>query len=90
MTSSRTEELVTSYLTEQWAALGSKYALDPTPSPRHARIAQVKVLGTYLHEISKLVGPRPALCKCAPPTAEDLDKPGFFAFAKGFRCKCEL
>ena len=62
----------------------------PTPSPRHARIAQVKVLGTYLHEISKLVGPRPALCKCAPPTAEDLAKPGFFAFAKGFRCKCEL
>ena len=50
----------------------------------------VKVLGTYLHEISKLVGPRPALCKCAPPTAEDLAKPGFFAFAKGFRCKCEL
>ena len=28
MTSSRTEELVTSYLTEQWKALGSKYALE--------------------------------------------------------------
>ena len=28
MTSSRTEELVTSYLTEQWKVLGSKYALE--------------------------------------------------------------
>ncbi len=209
MTSSRTEELVTSYLTEQWKVLGSKYALEvkmvhggpawvsrcveikqwvrlcvdlrepPTPSSRrghgdnvasmawgarnlistqvsrtdhpnyvaasravtkvfgkppdltreggsipvanwladatgmnvlllptsasndgaHAQnekwdkeapVNAVKILGTYLHEISKLVGPRPALCKCAPPTAEDLAKPGFFAFAKGFRCKCEL
>ena len=26
--SARTEELVTSYLTEQWKALGSKYALE--------------------------------------------------------------
>ena len=57
---------------------------------KEAPVNAVKILGTYLHEISKLVGPRPALCKCAPPTAEDLAKPGFFAFAKGFRCKCEL
>ena len=57
---------------------------------KEAPVNAVKILATYLHEISKLVGPRPALCKCAPPTAEDLAKPGFFAFAKGFRCKCEL
>mmetsp|Transcript_29046 Transcript_29046/g.89846 ORF Transcript_29046/g.89846 Transcript_29046/m.89846 type:complete len:267 (-) Transcript_29046:2-802(-) len=50
----------------------------------------VKVLATYLHEISRLVGPRPAMCKCAPPTAEQLAQPGFFQFAKGFKCKCEI
>ena len=50
----------------------------------------IKVLATYLHEISKLVGPRPALCKCAPPTEEELNTPGAFAFARGFRCRCEI
>lgn len=162
MESLKTEKLVANYLTEQWAALGSKYALEvkmvhggpawvsrtdhpnyvaasravtkvfgkapdltreggsipvanwladatgmnvlllPTSASNDGAHAQnekwdrtnctnaIKVLATYLHEISKLVGPRPALCKCAPPTAEDLAKPGFFAFAKGFSCKCEI
>ena len=49
-----------------------------------------KILATYLHEIAKLVGPRPALCKCDPPTEEELRTPGAFAFAKGFRCRCEI
>jgi len=50
----------------------------------------IKILSTYLHEISKLVGPRPALCRCDPPTPEELATPGFFSFAKGFKCKCEI
>ena len=37
---------------------------------KEAPVNAVKILGTYLHEISKLVGPRPALCKCAPACVE--------------------
>ena len=50
----------------------------------------IKVLSTYLHEISNLVGPRPSLCRCDPPTAAEIAVPGAFAFAKGWRCKCEI
>ena len=54
-------------------------------------LSGIKVLGTYLHEIGKLVGPRPSACRCEAPTGEyDPDKPGSFVFAKGFRCKCEF
>ena len=38
MTSSRTEALVTSYLESQWAALGSKYALEVKDGPRRAGV----------------------------------------------------
>jgi nonspecific dipeptidase len=47
-----------------------------------------QVLTTYIHEIGKLVGPKPSSCRCLPPTPEALAVVG--AFAKGFRCKCEI
>ena len=49
----------------------------------------VKVLGTYLHELGKIKGPKPSSCKCPPPlTEEELMIPG--AFVRGFVCKCEM
>mmetsp|Transcript_16292 Transcript_16292/g.57857 ORF Transcript_16292/g.57857 Transcript_16292/m.57857 type:complete len:534 (-) Transcript_16292:63-1664(-) len=50
----------------------------------------IKTLAAYLHEISALVGPRPSLCRCDPPTEAELNMPGAFAFAKGFKCRCEI
>mmetsp|Transcript_10268 Transcript_10268/g.41551 ORF Transcript_10268/g.41551 Transcript_10268/m.41551 type:complete len:552 (+) Transcript_10268:249-1904(+) len=47
----------------------------------------IKVLGTYLHEIAKLEGPRPSKCRCAP---EPFDVTIVGAFARGFRCFCEI
>ena len=49
-------------------------------------IRGIKVLTTYIHEIGKLVGPKPSACRCAPPA--DMSVVG--AFARGFRCKCEI
>ena len=48
----------------------------------------IKVLGMYLHQLSKIEGPKPSLCRCVPLTPEELMVPG--AFMKGFRCKCEV
>jgi len=48
----------------------------------------IKVLGTYVHEVSKLTGPKPSTCRCEPPDAAVMMMPG--GFAKGFRCKCEI
>ncbi|GMI34928.1 hypothetical protein TrCOL_g10974 [Triparma columacea] len=48
----------------------------------------IKVLGVYLHEIAKIKGPKPSDCKCEPLSMEDMMIPG--AFARGFRCKCEI
>eukprot|EP00978_Attheya_sp_CCMP212_P016827 scaffold44458_cov52-Attheya_sp.AAC.1 len=48
----------------------------------------IKVLGLYLHELAKIEGPKPSLCRCEPLTEEELMIPG--AFMKGFRCKCEI
>jgi nonspecific dipeptidase len=50
----------------------------------------VKVLGTYLHELGKIEGPKPSKCKCLPLTEEELMVPGAFAFMRGFGCKCEM
>jgi len=47
----------------------------------------MKVLGIYMHEVSYLSGPKPSDCRCEP-TEADLQMPG--AFARGFRCKCEM
>jgi cytosolic nonspecific dipeptidase len=47
----------------------------------------IKVLGTYIHEIACLQGPKPSSCRCEPDPAAML-LPG--GFAKGFRCKCEI
>ena len=51
-------------------------------------INAIKVLGQYIHEISKIRGPKPSDCKCVPLTMEEMMVPG--AFARGFRCKCEI
>ena len=48
----------------------------------------IKVLGQYLHEIAKIRGPNPSDCKCEPLSMEEMMIPG--AFARGFRCKCEM
>jgi len=48
----------------------------------------IKVLGLYIHELSKVKGPKPSSCRCEPLTEEELMIPG--AFMKGFRCKCEI
>eukprot|EP00536_Pseudo-nitzschia_multiseries_P005545 jgi/Psemu1/190744/e_gw1.104.45.1 len=48
----------------------------------------VKVLGTYLHELGKIEGPKPSSCKCPKLTDEDLMVPG--AFLRGFACKCVM
>jgi len=48
----------------------------------------IQVLGLYLHELAKIQGPRPSMCRCEPLTEEELMVPG--AFMKGFRCKCEM
>lgn len=48
----------------------------------------IKVLGIYLHELGKIEGPKPSLCRCEPLTEEELMIPG--AFLKGFKCKCEM
>lgn len=48
----------------------------------------IKVLGMYLHELGKLAGPKPSLCRCEPLTKEELMVPG--AFLRGFKCKCEM
>jgi len=48
----------------------------------------VKVLGTYLHELGKLDGPKPSKCRCVELTAEELMEPG--AFLRGFKCKCVM
>jgi acetylornithine deacetylase/succinyl-diaminopimelate desuccinylase-like protein len=50
----------------------------------------VKVLGTYLHELGTIGGPKPSKCKCAPLTEEEMMIPGAFAFMRGFGCKCEM
>jgi hypothetical protein len=47
-----------------------------------------KVLGLYLHELGKIAGPKPSMCRCAPLTEEELMVPG--AFIRGFKCKCEM
>ncbi|GMI06735.1 hypothetical protein TrRE_jg9327 [Triparma retinervis] len=48
----------------------------------------IKVLGVYLHEVAKIKGPKPSDCKCEPLSMEEMMIPG--AFARGFRCKCEI
>mmetsp|Transcript_25079 Transcript_25079/g.59193 ORF Transcript_25079/g.59193 Transcript_25079/m.59193 type:complete len:520 (-) Transcript_25079:57-1616(-) len=48
----------------------------------------VKVLGTYLHELGKIEGPKPSSCKCPTLTDEELMVPG--AFVRGFACKCVM
>lgn len=50
----------------------------------------IKVLGTYLHELGNIQGPKPSQCKCAPLTDEDMMVPGAFAFMRGFGCKCQM
>ena len=51
-------------------------------------VAAIKVLGVYLHEVAKIKGPKPSLCRCEPLSPEQMMVPG--AFARGFRCKCEM
>jgi acetylornithine deacetylase/succinyl-diaminopimelate desuccinylase-like protein len=51
-------------------------------------LSGIKTLGTYLHEIGKIEGPKPSSCRCAPLTEAELMVPG--AFMRGFRCKCEM
>jgi len=48
----------------------------------------IKVLGVYLHEIAKIAGPKPSDCRCEPLTEAEMMVPG--AFARGFKCKCEI
>lgn len=48
----------------------------------------IKLLSSYIHELGKIQGPKPSLCRCEPLTDEELMIPG--AFLKGFRCKCEI
>ena len=48
----------------------------------------IKVLAVYIHELGKIMGPKPSSCRCEPLTDEELMIPG--AFLKGFRCKCEI
>ena len=48
----------------------------------------IKVLGIYLHELGRIKGSKPSLCRCEPLTEEELMIPG--AFLKGFKCKCEI
>ncbi|GMI15744.1 hypothetical protein TrLO_g10274 [Triparma laevis f. longispina] len=55
---------------------------------RKNMVAAIKVLGCYLHEVAKIRGPKPSDCRCEPLTMEDMMIPG--AFARGFRCKCEI
>ena len=48
----------------------------------------IKVIGTYLHELGMVQGPKPSDCRCQPLTEEELMVPG--AFIRGFKCKCEM
>ncbi len=48
----------------------------------------IKVLGCYLHELGKIEGPKPSLCRCEPLSLSDLSIPG--AFVRAFNCKCEM
>jgi len=51
-------------------------------------IAAIKVLGVYIHEVSKIKGPKPSLCRCEPLSMEEMMIPG--AFVRAFNCKCEI
>jgi len=55
---------------------------------KHSLLCAPKVFGLYLHELAKIKGPKPSLCRCDPLSDEELMVPG--AFMKGFRCKCEI
>ncbi|GMI20753.1 hypothetical protein TeGR_g7255 [Tetraparma gracilis] len=55
---------------------------------RKNMVNAIKVLGVYLHELGKISGPKPSECRCEPLSMEEMMIPG--AFARGFRCKCEI
>ena len=56
---------------------------------RSNMVNAIKVLGVYLHEVAAIPGKKPSLCKCEVTLSmEEMMVPG--AFARGFRCKCEI
>jgi len=53
----------------------------------------IKVLGTYIHEVAQLKGPKPSDCRCDPEEAAASRAAAMLVpggFAGGFRCKCEM